>query len=79
MRVLYRRTAMAIKMANLFGTFLSSFHLLLPWQRLGQYGVNSCPMAASSGFPGVALDMPHLAMLSVLLHRSAVAIEMAGG
>jgi hypothetical protein len=32
--------------------FLSSFHLLLPWQPLGQYGASSCPMAAFSGFQG---------------------------
>ncbi len=31
--------------------FLSSCCLLLPWQPLGQYGVISHPMAASSGFP----------------------------
>jgi hypothetical protein len=30
--------------------FLSSFHLLLPWQPLGGYGASSPPMAASSGF-----------------------------
>jgi hypothetical protein len=49
--VLYRRTAAAIKMASLFGTF---FVVLLfavaPWWPLGQYGASSCPMAASSGF-----------------------------
>jgi hypothetical protein len=49
--VLYRRTATAIKMASLLGTFfLLSFHLLLPWRLLGQYGASSCPMAGSSGF-----------------------------
>jgi hypothetical protein len=30
--------------------FLSLFHLLLPWQPLGQYRVSSHPMAASNGF-----------------------------
>ncbi len=48
---LYQRTAVAIKMASLFGTFFSwLFHLLLPWQPLGQYRASSCLMAASSGF-----------------------------
>ncbi len=32
--------------------FLLSFCLLLPWQPLGWYIVNSHPMAASSGFQG---------------------------
>jgi hypothetical protein len=49
--VLYRRTATAIKMASLLGTFfLSSFCLLLPWQPLGPYGASSRPMAAFSSF-----------------------------
>jgi hypothetical protein len=30
--------------------FFSLCCLLLPWQPLGQYGVSSCLMAASSGF-----------------------------
>jgi hypothetical protein len=41
---------MAIKMASLFGKYLSSFCLLLPWRPMGQYGASSCLMAASSGF-----------------------------
>ena len=49
--VLYRRTAAAIEMASLFGTFLLLlFCLLLPWRPLGQYGGRSYPMAAPSGF-----------------------------
>ncbi len=32
--------------------FLSLFYLLFCWWLLGQYGASSCPMAASSGFPG---------------------------
>jgi hypothetical protein len=50
--VLYRCTAAAIKMTSKVGPFLWSFHLLLPWQPLGQYGASSRPMAASSGFQG---------------------------
>jgi hypothetical protein len=50
--VLYRRTAVAIKIASKVGPFLSLFHLLLPWWPLGQYGAGSCPMVAYSGFPG---------------------------
>jgi hypothetical protein len=50
--VLYRRTAAAIKMASKVGPFFSSFHLLLLWRLLGQYGASSRPMVASSGFPG---------------------------
>jgi hypothetical protein len=56
--VLYRRTAAAINMASLLGTFfLMLFCLLMPWRPLGQYGASSCQMAASSGFqssPGYA-------------------------
>jgi hypothetical protein len=37
-------------MASLFGTFFVKFCLLLPFWPLGQYGVNSPPMAVSSGF-----------------------------
>jgi hypothetical protein len=48
--VMYRCTAVAIKMASLLGkSFASSFCLLLPWRLLGQYGASSCLMAASSG------------------------------
>jgi hypothetical protein len=49
--VLYRRTAVAIEMASLLGTFfLLSFCLLLPGRPLGRYGASSRLMAASSGF-----------------------------
>jgi hypothetical protein len=48
--VLYQRTTAAIKMTSLFGTFLSSFCLLLPWRPQGGYGGSSCLMAGSSGF-----------------------------
>ncbi len=76
--VLYRRTATAIKMACLFGTFFCCHFIcccpgslwgdteqVVTWWR--------CP-----GASGVALDMPHRVMPSVLLQLTAMAIEMAG-
>jgi hypothetical protein len=77
--VLYQRTAVAIKMASLLGTFFchcfvcccpggcwgNTEQVVARWQR---------PVAS-----GVALDMPHWAMPSVLLRRTAVAIKRAGG
>jgi hypothetical protein len=76
--VLYRRTAAAIKMASLLGTFFchhfvcccpggrwgDTEQVVAQWQR---------PVASR-----VALDMPHRAMPSVLLRRTAVAIKTAG-
>ncbi len=57
---------------------LWSFCLLLPWQPLGQYKqvVAQWWHPVASGEP---LDMPHWAMLSVLLWRTAVAIKTDGG
>jgi hypothetical protein len=48
--VLYWHTATAIKMASFFGTFFAIVSFALPLRLLGQYGVSSRPMAASSGF-----------------------------
>jgi hypothetical protein len=77
--VLYRRTAAAIKMASLLGTFFCCcFICCCPggcWGNMEQVVTRwQCPVAS-----GVALDMPHQAMPSVLLRRTAVAIKMASG
>ncbi len=76
--VLYQRTATAIKMASLFGTFFCHcFICCCPGDRWGDtewvIAWWRCPVAS-----GVALDMPHWEMPSVLLQRIAMAIEMAG-
>ncbi len=76
---LYRRTAAAIKMASLFGTFFCRhFVCCCPGGRWGDteqvVAQWRCPVAS-----GVALDMLHQAMPSVLLRRTAMAIKMAGG
>jgi hypothetical protein len=77
--VLYRRTAAAIEMASLLGTFFRRrFICCCPGGRWG----NTEQVVARWQHPvasGVALDMPHQAMPSVLLRRTAVAIKMAGG
>ena len=77
--VLYRCTAGAIKMASLFGTFFCRrFVCCCPGSRWG----DTEQVVAQWRHPvasGVALDMLHWAMPSVLLRRTAVAIEMAGG
>ncbi len=77
--VTYRRIAMAIKMASFLGVFVDyCLFACCPggcWGDTGQE-VARCWLPVASG---VALDMPHWAMLSVLLQRTAVAIEMAGG
>jgi hypothetical protein len=53
------------------------FHLLLPWQPLGQYGqvVTQWRHPVASG---VALDMLHWAMRFVLHWPTAMAIETTG-
>jgi hypothetical protein len=76
--VLYRRTVAAIKMATFLGAFVDCcLFACCPGSRWGntEWVVAQwwCPVAY-----GVALDMPHWAMLSVLLRRTAMAIEMAG-
>jgi hypothetical protein len=48
--VMYRRTDRASKTADNYGTFLPFFMSFEPAVRPGQYGLNTCPMAASSGF-----------------------------
>ncbi len=77
--VMYRRITMAIKMPTFLGVFVDcclfaccpggrwddKYHVVTRWRH---------PVAS-----GVALDMPHWAMPSVLLRRTAVAIKTAGG
>ncbi len=77
--VTYRRIAMAIKMASFLGVFVDC--CLFACCPGGCWGDTErvvtrcwCPVAS-----GVALDMPHWAMPSVLLRRTAVAIKTAGG
>ncbi len=77
--VLYRRTAASIKMASLLGIFFCCcFVCCCPgshWGNTEQVVAQwQCPVASR-----VALDMPHWAMPSVLLQRTAVAIKTAGG
>jgi hypothetical protein len=77
--VLYRRTAAAIKMASLLGTFFC--HRFICCCPGGRWG-NMEQVVSQWWHPvasGVALDMPHWEMPSVLLRRTAVAIEMASG
>ncbi len=77
--VLYRRTTAAIKMASLLGTFCCCcFACCCPgsrWGNMEQVVTQWWRPVAS----GVALDMLHRAMPSVLLQRTAVAIKTAGG
>jgi hypothetical protein len=77
--VLYRRTATAINMATFLGVFVDCcLFACCSGSRWGnsEQVVTRCrhPVA-----PRVALDMPHWAMPSVLLRRTAVAIETASG
>ncbi len=77
--VMYRRIIMAIKMATLLESFVDCcLFACCPGSRCGnkEEEVARCWRLVASG---VALDMPHWAMLSVLLWHTAVAIEMAGG
>ncbi len=77
--VTYRRIAMAIKTACLLGVFVDCcLFACCPGGRWGDTEgvVTRCRRPVASG---VALDMPHRAMPSVLLRRSAMAIETAGG
>jgi hypothetical protein len=69
--VLYWRTAVAIKMASIF--FTVSFALCGHWGNMEQVVTLWQPPVAS----GVALDMPHWEMLSVLLQRTRMAIKKA--
>jgi hypothetical protein len=77
--VLYRRTTTAIEMASLLGTFFyRRFVCCCPGGRWGDME----RVVAGWRHPvasGVALDMLHWMMPSVLLRRTAVAINTAGG
>jgi hypothetical protein len=76
--VLYRCTATAINMATFLGVFVDCYLLACcsggHWGNMEQV-VAQCRHPVASG---VALDMPHWAMPSVLLWRTAVAIKTAG-
>jgi hypothetical protein len=75
--VTYRRIAMAIKMASFSGVFVDCcLYACCPGGRWGdtEQVVTRCRRPVASG---VALDMSHWAMLSVLLKRTAAAIKMA--
>ncbi len=77
--VLYRCTAAAIEMATFLGEFVDC--CLFACCPGGRWG-DTEQVVARWRHPvvsGVALDMPHWAMPSVLLQRTAVAIKMAGG
>ncbi len=77
--VTYRRIAMAIKTATFLGVFVDC--CLFACCPGGRWG-DTRQVVARWWRPvasGVALDMPHWAMPSVLLRRTAVAIETAGG
>ncbi len=77
--VTYRRITMAIETASFVGVFVDCcLFVCCPGSRWG----NTEQVVARWWHPvasGVALDMPHWAMPSVLLRRTAVAIETAGG
>ncbi len=75
---LYRRTTRAIKMASFLGVFIDCcLFACCPGGRWGntEWEVARCRRPVASG---VAMDMPHQAMPSVLLRRTAVAIKTAG-
>jgi hypothetical protein len=77
--VLYRRTAAAINMSTFLGVFIDcclfAYCSGSCWGNTEQV-VAQCWRPVASG---VALDMPHQVMPSVLLRRTAVAIKTAGG
>ncbi len=77
--VLYRHTAAVIKTASFLGVFVDC--CLLACCPGGHWG-NTEQVVAWCWHPvasGVARDMPHWVMPSVLLRRITVAIKMAGG
>jgi hypothetical protein len=77
--VTFRRIAMAIKMASFAGVFVDCcLYACCPGGRWGntERVVSQCRHPVASG---VALDMPHWAMPSILLRRTAVAIKTTGG
>jgi hypothetical protein len=77
--VSYRHIAMTIKTASFVGKFFDfCLFACCPGRRWG----NTEQVAAQCWHPvasGVALDMPHWTMPSVLLRRTTVAIKTAGG
>ncbi len=76
--VMYRRIAMAIKMASFAGVFDDCcLYACCPGSRWGdtEQVVTQCRRPVASG---VAVDMPDRAMPSVSLRRTAVAIKTAG-
>jgi hypothetical protein len=77
--VTYQRIAMAIKTASFLGVFVDCcLFACCPdscWGNMERV-VARCRRPVASG---VALDMPHRAMPSVPLRRTAVAIKTAGG
>ena len=77
--VSYRCIAMAIKTASKVGVLFDCYFVdCCPggrWGNMEQIGARCRHPVAY----GVALDMPHWAMPSVLLRRTAVAIETASG
>jgi hypothetical protein len=76
--VTYRRIAMTIKTASFAGVFVDCcLYACCPGGRWGntEQVVARCRHPVASG---VALDMPHQAMPSVLLRRTTVAIKTAG-
>jgi hypothetical protein len=77
--VTYRRIAMAIKMASFAGVFVDCcLYACCPGGRWGntEQVVTRCQRPVASG---VALDMPHWTMPSVLHRRTIMTIETAGG
>jgi hypothetical protein len=74
--VAYRRIAMAIEMASFAGVFVDCcLYACFPGGRWGntEQVVARCRRPVASG---VAVDMPHQAMPSVLLRRIRKAIKM---
>jgi hypothetical protein len=77
--VTYRCIAMAIETVSFVGVFVDCcLFACCPGSRWGNMErvVARCQPSEDSG---VALDMPHRAMPSVLYRGTAVAIKMAGG
>ena len=77
--VLYRCIVMAIETASKVGVFVDyCFVDCCPGGRWGntEQVIARCWRPVASG---VAVDMPHQAMPSVLLRRASVAVETVGG
>ncbi len=77
--VTYQRIAMAIKTASFVGVFFDCcLFACCPGSRWGDME-QVVPRWRRPVAAGVALDMPHWAVPSVLLRRIATAIKTAGG